>query len=721
MKDKNNNRVKTPVLLQMEATECGAASLGIVIGYYGRHLTLEKLRQIANVSRNGSNAENILKAGEQLGFTSTGFSYPVEDLKKVIPPVIIHWEFNHFVVYEGYDEKKDIFFINDPAAGHRKIKGEEFEGSFTGVTLVLRPKEDFVPDPTPEPVWHRFVSSLMDSRQVFTYILLVGAGAAITNLFYPVISQVFFDEVLTYRHRHWLFEILLGIGIVFFLRTTTTFLKSWCLIRWQNKLTIDESTSFLAHVLKLPLDFFQQRFSGEIASRVQYNEAVVTFVTGKLANTLLDTGIALFYLFLLLLYDVQLTMVTLGFTVINCILTYYINRWVKEQYLKIQQETGRMYGLSVAGLSAMETLKANGNEADFFVKWANYNTRYISMQQEMEYYGQFISFIPAVLSALTSAMVMAIGGFNIMDGFMTLGVFLSFNQLSSSFQQPVSHLLSMTHDIQQAYSQLSRLDDVRNYPAEDVDLMADFEKTSDMPLRLTGELEFKNVSFCFSGVGKAFLKVFNLHLMPGQRIALVGQSGSGKSTVARLAAGFYEPWSGEILFDGHPRKDIHRQVLANSIALVEQSIHLYKGTIAENISLFDSTIPRSEIIQAAKDAAIHEEITALPGGYDAIVEEGGANFSGGQRQRLEIARALASKPSLLILDEATSALDTITEKLVMDNIRRRGCSCLIVAHRLSTVRDCDEIIVLKKGWIKQRGTHQELASVDGIYADLIRQ
>ena len=712
-------REKTPVVLQMEAAECGAASLGIILGYYKKYMSLEQLRELCGVSRNGSNAANVLAAAETLGMKAEGFSYEPEELKKLIPPFIIHWDFNHFVVFEGIDEKTGEVFLNDPAVGHRSVPWAEFEESFTGVTLVLRPGEDFVRDGEPESVWRTLLSGILKDRYALGFILGVGLCLSLVNLGVPLISQTFLDDVLTYAHRGWLFDVLLALFISFVLTLTLNFLRLWCLLRWQGKMTIDDSSSFLSYVLKLPVSFFQTRYSGEIASRVQFHESIADFVTGRLAVAVLDFAIAVFYLFLLVLYNVKLTIIGVIFTAINIFVTWASYQWLQEQRMKLLQEQGNLYGISVAGIASIETLKANGNEDDFFVKWSDANAKYLTLAQRQEYYSQFINFVPAALGGVNGAIIMAEGGFSIMDGLMSVGIFVAFQNLMQNFQMPVERITAMSQDIQQASSQMMKINDVYGYPLDSEKALT-AEAMRVLPPKLSGRLELKQVNFGYSHTLPKLIKKLNLKLEPGRRVAIVGRSGSGKSTLAKLVSGLYQPWSGQILFDGVPSTDIPREIFAQSVAVVEQEIFLLEGTVAENIALFNPNVPHHDIIQAAKDAMIHEDIALMRGGYDAMLEEGGYNLSGGQRQRMEIARALAANPSLLILDEATSALDPVTEKEIMKNIRRRGCACFIVAHRLSTIRDCDEIIVLEKGRVVQRGTHEMLMEEDGYYRKLIQ-
>lgn len=649
------HRAKTPVVLQMEAAECGAASLDIILGYYKKFMPLEQLRELCGVSRNGSNAGNILAAAGALSMKAEGFSYEPEELKKLIPPFIIHWEFNHFLVFEGYDEKSGVVYLNDPAVGHRSVSWEDFEGSFTGVTLILRPAEGFVQEREQAGVWRTLFGGILGDRRTLAFILCVGLGLSLVNLGLPVVSETFFDDVLTYNHRGWLFDVLLALGISLVLTLVLTFLKSWCLLRWQGEMTIGDASSFLTYVLKLPIAFFQTRYSGEIASRVQFHEAIANFVTGKLATAVLDIGIAFFYLFLLALYNAKLTLIGVVFTALNIFVTYASYQWLKEQRMKLQQEYGKLYGISVSGIASAETLKANGTEEDFFVKWADAHARYLTMTQKQEYYSQFINFVPAALGGINGAVIMVEGGFSIMDGLMSVGIFVAFQSLMSNFQAPIGRITAMSQDIQQTSSQMMKINDVYRYPLEEEKPLTE-ETLKALPPKLSGRLELKLVNFGYARTMPTLIKKLNLKLEPGRRVAIVGKSGSGKSTLAKLVSGLCRPWSGEILFDGIPAGEIPREIFAQSVAVVEQEIFLLEGTVAENIALFNPNVPRKDIIQAAKDAMIHEDIALMRGGYDAMLEEGGFNLSGGERQRMEIARALAANPSLLILDEATSAL-----------------------------------------------------------------
>jgi NHLM bacteriocin system ABC transporter peptidase/ATP-binding protein len=701
----------------MEATECGAACLGMILAYWGLWLPLEVLRQECGVNRNGSNALCVVKAAKRFGMDAKGYRYDVPKLREEAKaPVIIFWEFNHFVVFEGF--KGDTAYINDPASGHRTIALEDFKKSYTGVTLVITPNVNFKKNGSKPSTIKPVMKKLGSEKSAVLFVILVGLFMLVPGLATPVIDQIFLDDVLSAKHLDWLPDVMLAMGIVCFLDLTLNFLRSFCLAKWQTKLTLLDSGNFFRHLFKLPMTFFLQRFTGEISLRVSLNERVADFITGDAATVSLDCLTALFYLALLVQYSPRLTAIGVSFSLLSIIIFWGARRWLIEMSMKIGKDEGMMAGAAVGGIQAMETLKANGNEDDFFSKWAGYNAKYIEGAQKISMTSTMLQIAPILFGGLNTAMIMLFGGLEMIDGIMTSGIFIAFRGLMGNFQAPINNIMNMTQSFQTNAMQMMRLNDVMrceidavNYPGnEPEELGID---------RLSGRVDLVDVTFGYAPLDPPLIENFNLTLHPGRWVALVGASGSGKSTSLRLISGLYHEWSGQILFDGNERKDIKKDILLNSIACVDQDIYLFSGTVRENLSLFDSSIPNDDIINGAKDAMIHDDIAVLEGGYNHKILEGGANFSGGQRQRLEIARALAINPSILILDEATSALDPITEELVIRNIRRRGCACLMSAHRLSAFRDCDEIIVLENGKIAQRGTHDEMIVTDGPYKRLI--
>jgi NHLM bacteriocin system ABC transporter peptidase/ATP-binding protein len=714
----DGSRVKVPTILQMEATECGAASLSMILAHYGLWLPLEKLRQECGVNRDGSKASCVLRAARNRGCDANGYRWNVDRLKEVgTYPLIIHWEFNHFVVLEGIKNGKA--YLNDPAMGRRTVPWAEFRTSYTGVALHVEPNENFKPEGARYNIFKAVAEKLMQDKWAALFIILLNLGMIIPGLASPVFSQIFLDDILTKKHPDWMFNFCLAMTVSFIVCGVMTWLQAVILTRWQRKLTLADSSSFFWHLLRLPMQFFHQRYAAEVASRVSFNESIASVLSGPAATAVLNLLVAVFYLLLLLQYNITLTIIGVVFSSIDIIIFFALRRHLTDLNMKIQQDAGKGYGVAMNGLSMIETIKANGNEADFFTKWAGYRAKVLSASQDAALWQMTATIIPTLLGGINGALIMTLGGFSIMDGAMTAGMFMAFQNLMGSFQAPVNALLGLGSTLQSTEMQMQRLNDVRRYEIDDLNC-ADEEISSEVK-RLSGELELRNVDFGYSPLEKPLLNKFNLHIKPGHWVAVVGASGSGKSTVAKIVTGLYEEWSGEILFDGVIRRKIPRASIVNSISAVDQDIFQLTGTVTENLTLFDDSIRKSDVIQAAKDACIHEDILQLDNGYDSKVSEGGLNFSGGQRQRLEIARALATNPSLLILDEATSALDPITEQKILDNIRRRGCSCLIVAHRLSTIRDCDEIIMLHHGQVVERGTHREMILRGGAYSRLIAE
>ncbi len=710
------SRVKVPTILQMEATECGAASLSMILSHYGLWLPLEKLRQECGVNRDGSKASCVIRAARNRGCTANGYRWTADRLREVNEfPLIIHWEFNHFVVLEGIVDDKA--YLNDPAMGRRVVKWEDFRTSYTGVALRIVPNENFKPEGRRYNILKAVAEKLAQDKWALLFILLLNLGLIIPGLASPIFSQIFLDDILTRKHSDWMFNFCLAMTVSFIVCGVMNWLQAVILTRWQKKLTLADSSSFFWHLLRLPMNFFNQRYAAEVASRVNFNESIAGVLSGPAANAVLNLLVAIFYLLLLLQYNVTLTIIGLFFSSINTIIFFALRRRLTDLNMKIQQDAGKAYGVTMNGLSMIETIKANGNESDFFAKWAGYRAKVLSASQEAATWQMSATIVPTLLGGINGALIMTLGGFSIMDGAMTAGMFMAFQNLMGSFQAPVNALLGLGSTLQSTEMQMQRLDDVRRYEIDDLNCRD--EETIGNVERLSGELELRDINFGYSPLEKPLLKNFSMHIKPGHWVAVVGESGSGKSTVAKIVTGIYEEWSGSVLFDGKIRREIPRAAIVNSVAAVDQDIFQITGTITDNLTLFDSSIEKSEVIRAAKDACIHDDILKLDKGYDSEVSEGGLNFSGGQRQRLEIARALAINPSLLILDEATSALDPLTEQIILENIRRRGCSCLIVAHRLSTIRDADEIIVLERGNVVERGTHREMIQHDGAYRRLI--
>ncbi|HEX3475684.1 MAG TPA: NHLP family bacteriocin export ABC transporter peptidase/permease/ATPase subunit [Kofleriaceae bacterium] len=717
--------MRTPNILQMEAVECGAAALAIVLGHHRRFVPLEELRIECGVSRDGSKASNILKAGRKYGFTAKGYKKEPQGLRELPVPMIVHWNFNHFVVVEGFAGQR--VFLNDPGIGPTEVTAEEFDKAFTGVVLTFEPTAQLVPGGEKAGLIRPLGRRARGLSAALGFVVLAGIALAVPSLVAPTFTRVFVDQVLVKGLDAWMRPLLLVMAATALVLGALTALQGRYLLRLEARLSLGNSSRFFWHVLRLPIEFFNQRYAGEIGNRVQINDRVASLLSRDLATTALNLMVVVIYALLMLQYDLVLSLVSVVTAVINVLALRHVaaRRTVLSQ--RMQQDRGKLMGTAMGGLQTIETVKAGGSESDFFARWAGYQAKVVNATQQLQLTEIFLGAVPPLLLSVNIALVLGIGGLRVIDGHLTMGMLVAFQALTLAFLTPVNRMVGLGGQLQELQSGLNRLDDVLRAPLDpsardlaEPGMRGDDARTpADGESRLEGYLTLREVSFGYSRLDPPLIDRLSLELRPGSRIALVGGSGSGKSTVARLVAGLYEPWTGEILFDGRPRAEVSRAVLSQSLAVVDQDISMFEGSLRDNLTLWDPTVSEHHLTNAAKDACIHDDITARPGGYGAAMEEAGRNFSGGQRQRLEIARALVVNPRILVLDEATSALDPTTEKLIDDNLRRRGCTCLIVAHRLSTIRDCDEIIVLDKGKVVQRGTHPELVAQDGAYARLI--
>jgi len=715
---KVSKRVKTPTVLQMEAVECGAAALAIILGYFGKHIPLEKLRVACGVSRDGLKATNLMKGARSYDLKAKGYAKSIDNLKKMKMPVIIFWNFNHFLVLEGFT--KDRVYLSDPAQGRYHVSHQEFNDSFTGVVIDLQPSENFEKGNEKQGMLPALGTRVSKSKLSLVFIILASLFLVIPGLIIPSFTQIFIDQFLINNRSSFVMPLLLAMGGVLVINALLIFIQQYYLLRLETKLALTTSSKFLWHVLHLPIAFFTQRFSGDISNRVSLNDSIAKLLSGDLANAALNIMVIFFYAILMFSYDVILTTIGIIVAIINIVALQVVARARKDGSRRLSNESGKLMGNTMSGISMIETLKSSGREGDFFTTWSGYLAKVMNAQQHLGWLSLRLNIIPPLLMSINTTLVMGVGALRVMDGEMTLGMLVAFLYLMNNFIRPVNQLVAMGSTLQATEGNMARIDDVLNYEIAEEFSRKPTPITENIPMnKLMGSLELNNVSFGYTHTMPALIEDFSIKLEPGSRVALVGGSGSGKSTIARLVSGLYEPWKGEILFDGQTRKTIPRQVINNSMAVIDQEIMMFQGSIKENLSFWDQTMPETNVVQAAKDAMIHEVIAARSGAYDSAVTEKGTNFSGGQRQRMEIARSLALNPSILIMDEATSALDPKSEKMVMDNIRKRGCTCLIVAHRLSTIRDCDEIIVMKFGKIEERGTHEELVAKKGLYAELI--
>ncbi len=624
----NFNSIKrTPTLLQMEAVECGAASLGMILAFHKRIVPLAELRQACGISRDGSKATNILKAAKVYGLQAKGFKVEIEGLQEIQCPYIVFWNFNHFVVVEGFSKK--YAFLNDPAMGRRKVSLSEFSDAYTGVVLVFEPGENFKKGGRKPSLFLALSSRLQSSGWSLFYCVLAGFFLVIPGLAMPTFSRIFVDQILINNREDWLRPLILAMLFTAVISALLTRLQLQLLRRLKIKLAMGMSSKFIWHLLHLPVSFYDQRFAGEISSRIQLNDDLADLLSGELATTVISAIMVIFYAVVMWQYDEVLTLIGVAFVVINILALQWVSRLRTDTNIRLMQEQGKVSGVAISGLQSIETLKASGLESDFFNRWAGYYSKAVNVRQEMANLNQNLGILPTFLSGIASMLLLAVGGLRVMDGTLTIGMLVAFQSLMQQFMQPVNQLVNLGSDLQEVEGKLNRLDDVLRNPRENI--RQGEEVQSYASPKLEGYLELRNITFGYNRTAPPLIENFSLSLKPAQRVALVGGSGSGKSTVAKLVAGLYQPWDGSICFDGRSRNEILPQVLVNSIATIEQDIMLFAGTVRDNLTLWDSTIPDSNLMQACRDAAVHETILSLPGGYNADLIEGAANLSGGTK------------------------------------------------------------------------------------------
>ena len=712
-----NGKVKVPVVMQMEALECGAASLTMILAYYGKWIPLEQVRADCGVSRDGSNAKNILKAARSYGLAAKGYRYEPEGLRENGKfPCIIHWNFNHFVVLDGFKGSKA--YLNDPAKGSYSVPMEIFDKSFTGICLMFEPAESFEPGGTPKSILTFAKKRLKEAKTAMMFVALTTLITALFGIITPAFSRIFMDRLLTGENPEWFLPFIFALGGISVIQLIVEWIKAVYSLKINGQLSAVGSTAYMWKVLRMPMEFFSQRMAGDIQQRQRMNASVAQSLAETFAPLALNTVMLVFYFVVMLRYSLILTLVGVASIVIN----FVVSRIISNKRMNITRvqlrDAGKLAGATVTGIEMVETIKASGAENGFFEKWAGYQASVNTQQVRFERLNQYLGMIPELVASLANIAVLILGVYFTINGKFTVGMIMAFQGFLGSFTAPAQTLISAGQTLQEMRTQMERVEDVMEYPT-DVNCSRDGILEAAEYSKLSGSVELKNVTFGYSRLAKPLIRDFNLTLKTGSRVAFVGTSGCGKSTLSKLISGLYQPWEGEILFDGKPIEKIDRSVFTGSLAVVDQDIILFEDTIANNIKMWDDSIEDFEIIMAARDAQLHEDIMQRDGGYSYKITEGGKDFSGGQRQRMEIARVLAQDPTIIILDEATSALDAKTEFEVVKSIKDRGITCIVVAHRLSTIRDCDEIIVLDNGEVVERGTHDELYARGGIYTQLV--
>ena len=709
--------VKVPVVMQMEALECGAASLTMILAYFGKWIPLEQIREDCGVSRDGSNAKNILVAARSYGLGAKAYRYDPDRLKEVGRfPMIVHWEFNHFIVLDGF--KGDKVYVNDPARGTVVMTYDQFDEGYTGICLMFEPTENFEPSGKPKSMVEFAKSRLKGASTAVTFVALTTLIGSVCAIILSGFSRVFIDRILTGNDAGWLIPFIIGLSALAIVQVIAAWIKAIYSFKIDGKMAIVGNMNYMWKILRLPMKFFSQRMAGDIQQRQISNANIAGTLVNTLSPLVLETLMLIFYLFVMIRYSPFLTLVG----VVSVIGQIWVSRIISDKRINVtrvmMRDSGKLAAATVSGIEMIETIKASGAENGYFEKWSGYQASVNTQNVRFKRIDSYLGLIPPILTALANNIVLILGVYLCITGKFTVGMVMAFQGFLASFMQPAQKLIDAGQQVQELRTEMERVEDVMKYPTdvdfndEEIDEDADYDK-------LSGTVELKNVTFGYSRLAPPLIENFSMKLETGSRVAFVGSSGCGKSTLAKLISGLYQPWEGEILFDGKHINEINRSVFTGSVAVVDQDITLFEDTIENNIKMWDTTIEDYEMMMAARDAQIHDDIMMREGGYRYKLSEGGRDFSGGQRQRIEIARVLAQDPTIIIMDEATSALDAKTEFDVVNAVKARDITCIVIAHRLSTIRDCDEIIVFDHGKVVERGTHEELMAKGGVYTELV--
>jgi NHLM bacteriocin system ABC transporter peptidase/ATP-binding protein len=729
----NHRRVRTPTVLQMDATEGGAAALTAVLNSYGRNVLLQDVREACSVTRDGVNTRNMVRAAENYGFDCAQGQPTADELDGLKMPLIVQWGQNHFIVVEGIGRK---VHVNDPASGHRTMSSEDLAAGYGGTVLTCEPKPGFRPDPRrerPRPTAD-MLHLLGSAKRSVVYAVAAGVAMVVPTTAAAGLASIFVDQVLNQGNDNWTVTVIAVAALVGVLLFFLSLFQQRVLLRLRMKLSIQMSATFLWHLLRLPIRYFDSRSPGGLVTRVQFNNYVAFLLSKQLATAAIGLITMTLFGVIMVALNPLLGAVAIGVAIFNLGALLGVSRARTSMNQELQQTLVRLSGYTYVGINMIDDIKATGAEDEYFARWAGIQAQSVNSGQRLGFLTQGLLVVPGFLTLLNVVVILAVGGSLVISEQLNLSSLIAFQILSASFFAPISQIVVVASRFQDARAWMQQIGDVMEQPEDEAVAQAtgplgspngqrppgspDGAAAPPRP-RLSGRLELRNITFGYSPNEPPLIKDLSVVLEPGMRVAFVGPTGSGKSTVANIVVGLLKPWSGDILFDGQPREAIPREVLSASLGKVDQSILLFSGTVIDNIRFWDEAIPTANAVLAAEDACIATEIQAKPDGFGYRLAEGGRNLSGGQRQRLEIARVLATEPSIVVLDEATSALDAITEEQVDTNLRRRGCTCVIIAHRLSTIRDCDQIIVLDHGEVAERGTHEELLALDGLYKQLV--
>ena len=708
-----NKIAKVPMVMQMEAVECGAASLTMILAHYGKWLPLEQVRADCGVSRDGSSAKSILRAARNYGLEAKGFRMEPEALEGT-QPAIIHWNFEHFVVFRGFDKKGNAY-LNDPGSGPVKWPMEEFRKHFTGICLTFKPTEHFKKEGEQTSILSYIRKNLSGAGEAFWLTFTFALMTAFITLLTPLFTRIFLDEILSGKNADWAMWFFMAMGALAAYQFFVVLLQTRYSKRIAGHLALKGNREYLYHLLRLPMSFFSMRHVGDLQQRMHLNEQITHSLVDVLAPQVINIGLLLLYLVLMFSYSTWLTLIGIVAAAVNLGFVKYFSKVRINLIRSMEHSEGQYFSATISCIDNMESIKAAGAEMGFFKYWSGLWAHKFNMNANADKQQTQMALLPVLANGLVNMAVLVLGAYLILQGNLTVGMLMAFQGFMGSFLQPVNAIVNASQTIVEMRSQMERVEDVMKYPEDHRDNEGEVVQG-----KLGGLLELKHVTFGYSPLQPPLIEDFNLRIEPGHSVAFVGSSGCGKSTLAKLISGLYKPWSGEILFDDRPIESISNEELTNSVAVIDQNVVLFDDTVAQNIRMWDPSIEDFTMMIACNDAQIRADIVSRPEGFGTKIVKGGQNFSGGQRQRIEMATALAKEPAILIMDEATSALDPKTEDEVMRRIRRMGPTQIIVAHRLSTIRDCDEIIVMDQGKILQRGRHEELIEQEGMYRDLMK-
>ncbi len=704
-------RRRVPFQPQMEVTECGAASLAMVLAYHGHHASLPEVRQACGVSRNGANARSIVQAARNYGLDAKGAKLTdLSQLSQVPLPAILHWDFNHFLVLERLTKRGIV--VVDPASGRRTFGMEETGRRFTGVALILEPTAAFKPRPRSRPSLGRYKDLLKHSLPSLGQLLLASLTLQILGLAFPVANQLLLDRVVVPQQEAWLWGLAIGLGAALVGKALLMVVRSWVVQSLQAAMDLSLMERFMGHLLKLPMGFFLQREAGDLVQRVQSNTTLRNLFSSQSVSALLDAFLLLGYAGLMLAYNWKLGLVVLALGAVRVGILWALKDRNQQLMASELASAGREGGALVEALTGLETTKASGAGSRMVQRWMHRMVERVNSHLDRRRIEIDSSQAMVALQGITLAAVFWVGGREVLAHRMTLGVFASFIALQSLFMGPLESLLNAVNQLQYVGNHLRRLDDVLETAQEPSGTV--------VPERLQGGIEFQDVSFAYGPGAPPAVQNVSLTIHPGEKIALVGPSGAGKSTLARLLLGMHLPDGGTIRFDGRDLREMDLAQLRNQMGVVLQETFLFNDTVRANLCLNDPEIPMERLRWAARMACVDDVIEALPKGYDNGIGENGSSLSGGQRQRLNLARALAHQPAVLLLDEATSSLDLETEAKVHANLASLGCTRILIAHRLATVRDADRILVVHGGQIVQAGTYEDLAQQPGLFQGLVQ-